>query len=254
MIRRNLVAASLLCASLLLATSCTVYAPMQPVMPLVSQRGQAEAGASLQATGRLEATAAYSPVARVVVTGALTAAPRLGKEHFLVTRQYEVGAGLYQPLGQHWLLSALGGYGQAYCHRGYVDLAFFGPGTYNEYEASYAKYFGQLGVAYVGQTVNVGLTYRLVKVNFNYLNDSEYGPLPLPGMLRHELAYFARSDMGKRWRLAFTTGISISGTPKLNDNLSCPTYGQPEHQANRNLLPAFFLGLGVAFKPARPAH
>lgn len=48
-------------ALLLLAGGCTVYAPIQPVMPLVSQRGQFEAGANCQFTGRLEATAAYSP-------------------------------------------------------------------------------------------------------------------------------------------------------------------------------------------------
>ena len=129
---------------LLLATSCTVYAPMQPVMPLVSQRGQAEAGASIQVLGRVEATGSYSPIQHVVLTGGLMGAPRLGEQHFLATTQYEVGAGLYQLLGQrrHWLLSGLGGFGHAYCHRGYVDLGFFGPEVYSEYEARYAKYFG----------------------------------------------------------------------------------------------------------------
>jgi hypothetical protein len=108
--RTNLFPASML--ALLLATSCIVYAPMQPVMPLVSQRGQVEAGVSSQFTGRLEATGAYSPVRRVVVAGALTVAPKLGQEYFLVTRQYEVGVGLSQPLGEQWLLSALGATGR----------------------------------------------------------------------------------------------------------------------------------------------
>jgi hypothetical protein len=177
--RTNLFPASML--ALLLATSCTVYAPMQPLMPLVSQRGQVEAGASSQFTGRLEATGAYSPVRRAVVTGALTVVPKLGKEYFLVTRQYEMGAGLYQPLGERWLLSALGGYGQAYCSRGYVDAGFFGPGTYSEYKARYAKYFGQVGVAYTGPILKHGITYRLLKADFDYLVDSQYGPLPCPG-------------------------------------------------------------------------
>lgn len=231
----------------LLLGGCTVYAPMQPVMPLVRQRGELEAGASCQPTGRLEATAAYSPLRRAVLTGALTAAPRLGSERFLVTRQAELGAGAYQPLGGNWLLSATGGYGLAYCHRGYVDLGVFGPGTYSEYTARYHTYFGQVGLARQGALGTVGLTYRLVKVNFDYLESLEYGPLPLPGMLRHELAYFVRLNTSKRWQLAFTTGLSVSGTAKRDTDLGYPTYGRAEYHANRNLLPAFFMSLGATF-------
>ncbi len=232
----------------LLAAGCTVYAPMQPVMPLVRQRGELEAGASCQPTGRLEATAAYSPLRRAVLTAALTAAPKLGGERFLVTRQAELGAGAYQPLGSDWLLSATGGYGLAYCHRGYVDLGIFGPGTYSEYTARYHKYFGQVGLAHVGALGTVGFTYRLAKVRFNYLESLEEGPLPLPGMLRHELAYFVRLSTSKRWQVAFTTGVSVSGTAKLNDDLGYPTYGRAEYHANRNLLPAFFMSLGATFR------
>ena len=243
----NLLPASVL--ALLLATSCTVYAPMQPLMPLVSQRGQVEAGASSQFTGRLEATGAYSPVRRAVVTGALTVAPKLGQEYFLVTRQYEVGAGLYQPLGERCLLSALGGYGQAYNHRGYVDAALFGPGTYNEYEARYAKYFGQVGFAEMGSIATQGVTYRLVKADFNYLTDTRYGPLPLPSMLRHELAYFMRADVARRWKLTFATGFSISSTPKLDTDSHHPTYYWSAYHANRNLLIAYFMSLGIMLQP-----
>jgi hypothetical protein len=240
--------------ALLLATSCTVYAPMQPLMPLVSQRGQVEAGASSQFTGRLEATGAYSPVRRAVVTGALTVAPKLGQEYFLVTRQYEVGAGLYQPLGERWLLSALGGYGQAYCHRGYVDAGIFGPGTYSEYEARYAKYFGQVGLVYIGPISKQGVTYRLVRADFNYLVDSKYGPLPLSRMLRHELAYFVRADVSQRWKLTFATGFSVSSTPRLDDNVRNSAYSWSAYHANRNLLPAYFMSLGVVFQPAHKTN
>lgn len=233
---------------LLLAASCTVYAPMQPAMPLVSQRGQSEAGISGQCTGRLEATAAYSPLYRAVLTGGLTAAPRLSREHFLVTRQYEVGAGAYQAAGPRLLLSAVGGYGQAYCHRGYVDLGIFGPGTYSEYEASYAKCFGQTGIAYLGDNTTLSLTYRLVKVDFNYLRDAEYGSLPLSQMLRHELAYAVHHIPAKRWQITHTGGLSFSSTPRLDAGLSHPTYSQQVYHANRNLLPAFFLSLGVSLK------
>ncbi|GAA4493495.1 hypothetical protein GCM10023172_02120 [Hymenobacter ginsengisoli] len=232
-----------------------MYAPMQPVMPLVRQRGQVEVGASAQLTGRVEATAAYSPVQRVVVAGGLTAAPRLSDQHFLVTRQYEVGAGLYQPLGRRWLLSGLGGGGQAYCHRGYVDLGIFGSGVYSEYEARYSKYFGQLGVAHIQQKDTYSLNYRFTQVNFDYLTDAEYGPLPLSAMTRHELALSVRSDIGKsrRWQLVTTLGLSVASTSRQDDNQSPYNESARHYHANRNLLPAFLMSFGVVYQPKQSA-
>ena len=239
---------------LLAGTGCTVYAPMQPVMPLVRQRGQAEAVASTQVTGRVEATGAYSPVRRVVLTAGGTLAPKLGDRYFLVTRQYEVGAGLYQPLGPRWLLSGLAGYGQAYCRRGYVDLGIFGPGVYSEYEAAYSKRFGQLGIAHVEDDWALSLTYRLVRVNFDYLHDADYGPLPLPAMTRHELTLSNRFGLGARpvprWLLTYAAGLSLASTARLDDTGGASPY-HVAYEANRNLLPAFFMSLGVVFRPAR---
>lgn len=126
-------------------------------------------------------------------------------------------------------------------------MGIFGPGSYSAYTARYHKYFGQVGLAHLGALGTVGLTYRLAKVNFNYLESLEHGPLPLPGMLRHELAYFTRHNTSKRWQLAFTTGLSVSGTAKRDADLGYPTYGRAEYHANRNLLPAFFVSLGATF-------
>ncbi|MEJ7660401.1 MAG: hypothetical protein WKG07_12685 [Hymenobacter sp.] len=219
-----------------------MYAPMQPVMPLVRQRGQVEAGASAQVTGRAEATVAYSPVQRVVLTAGGTLAPKLGDRHFLVTRQYEVGVGLYQPLGPRWLLSGLAGYGQAYCRRGYVDLGILGPGVYSEYEAAYAKRFGQVGIARVEDDWALSLTYRLVRVNFDYLNDADYGPLPLSAMTRHELAFSNRFGLGARpeprWLLTYAAGLSLASTARMDDS-GISSQGHAAYEANRNLLPAF---------------
>ena len=239
---------------LLASAGCTVYAPMQPVLPLVRQRGRVEAGASAQFTGRAEATVAYSPARRVVLTAGGTLAPKLGDRYFLVTRQYEVGAGLYQPLGPRWLLSGLAGYGQAYCRRGYVDLGIFGSGVYSEYEAAYAKRFGQLGIARVEDDWALSLTYRLVRVNFDYLNDAGYGPLPLPAMTRHELAFSSRTSLGSRpeprWLLTTAAGLSVASTARL-DETGGSSSRQAAYEANRNLLPAFFASLGVVFRPSR---
>lgn len=228
-----------------LAASCTVYAPMQPTMPLVYQRGQAQLGASIQALGRAEVTGAYAPLPYLVVVGGLTASPRLGEQNFLVTRQYELGAGFYQALGQSWLLSGLGGAGQAYSHRGYRGL----DASPRQYEASYYKLYGQVGVAYQGPLATFSLTYRLTQVQFNYLQDARLGSLPLTAMLRHELALSNSRPLGSsdRWQLVQTAGISVSGTSRLDDNSGYPTYGAREYEANRNLLPAFLASIGVVY-------
>ena len=241
-----------LAAALLLALpACTVYTPMQPTMPLLRKAGEAEFSASVQANGRVEATGAFSPAKGVVFTGAGTASAKLGEQNFLVTRQYEVGGGLYRPLGGHWLLSALAGYGQAYSNRGYVDLSLFGPGTFSEYRADYTKYFGQVGMAHTELRDCYGFTYRLTQVRFGRLEDLSIGTLPLKEMLRHEALFFYRVPLGPslvpRWHVQAAFGLSVSSTPRQRDDLSFPTYGRAEYHANRNLLPAFLASVGLVY-------
>ncbi len=228
-------------------TGCTVYAPMQPTMPLVQAAGQTELGASLQPNGRLEATAAYSPAAHVLLTAGGTMCPKLGSNNFLVTRQYEAGAGGYLPLGSSWLLNGLGGFGQAVSNRGYQDLG----SSYSEYNARYSKLFGQVGLANVQGYRSIGFTYRLTQVRFAALSDIRLGALPLSDMLRHEASFFHRETWGSnaRWETQTLMGISVSGTPKLDANRGYPNYGKPEYQANRNLFPAFYASLGLCYRP-----
>ncbi len=54
--------------------------------------------------------------------------------------------------------------------------------------------------------------------------------------------------------LATTAGLSVSGTDRLDDNQRYPTYGVNNYEANRNLLPAFFVSLGVVFRPDKLRH
>lgn len=226
-----------------LLAGCTVYAPMQPTLPQVRAKGETDLAASLQPTGRLEATAAYSPLPHVVVLGSLTGAPRLGEQVFLTTAQYEVGAGFYQPLGS-WLVGAQVGGGQAYVHRRYEQLF----GGYRESEASYGKLFGQAGVAYQGIFRSLSLTYRLTRVQFGYVRDADFGPLPLREMLRHEVALGSRVALSgsRRWQLVGTGGVSVA-TDSQPDGYSYSVSSRIHNQ----LGPAFFLSLGVAYRPGR---
>lgn len=243
---------SALAALLFGAGSCTVYAPMQPIMPLVAAVGQAEASANIQPNGRVEATAAYSPAPHLLLTAGGTACPKLGTSTFLVTRQYELGMGGYLPLGPRWLLSGLGGYGQAVSNRGYYDLGFnFGLSTHREYSARYSKLFVQGGIAHVGPKVAYGFTYRLTQVNFSTLTDSQLGELPLPQMLRHEASFFLRNALGSsgRWESQIVLGLSVSGTPTQDVPQNYPDYGEAEYRANTVLLPAFYASAGVVYHP-----
>ncbi len=226
---------------------------MQPTMPLLRAPGQAEAAASLQPIGRLEATAAYVPVRHVLLTAGGTLCPKLGTNNFLVSRQYEVGGGSYLPLGTSWLLNGLGGYGQAVNNRGYHDLSFILSSTYSEYKARYDKLFAQVGLAKRFAGTSIGCTYRLTRVRFSMLEDVSLGPLPLSKMLRHEALFFVRygrdDSSRSRWEALATMGLSVSGTPRLDDSQGYPTYGAAEYQANRNLLPAFYASLGIVYRP-----
>ena len=237
----------------LVAGSCTVYAPMQPTMPLPRAAGQAEGTASIQPNGRVEITGAVSPVRHVLLTAGGTVCPKLGSESFLVSRQYEVGGGAYLPLGDKWLLNGLGGYGQAVNQRGYKDLAFIFASTYSEYSARYNKVFGQVGIAKMQERYAIGATYRLTQVQFSSLTSIQHGDLPLSRMLRHEALLFVRHAWGNgahgQWESLVTAGFSGSGTPKLDDNTGAPDYGAAAYHANRNLLPAFMASLGAVYRP-----
>jgi hypothetical protein len=224
---------------------------MQPTMSLVKAVGEAEATVSIQPIGRIEATAAYSPVPHLLLTVGGTVCPKLGSKRFLVTRQYELGAGGYLPLGSFWLLNAIGGYGQAVNNRGSQDLGFILSSTHNEYNARYNKLFIQAGIAHSGDNQSFGFTYRLTQVRFSTLTDTELGELPLSNMLRHEALFFVRRPIGNsgQWETQGTIGMSVSSTPRRNDKQGAPGYGDAEYQANRTLLPALYTSLGLVYRP-----
>ncbi|MDB5235098.1 MAG: hypothetical protein JWR44_2091 [Hymenobacter sp.] len=244
---RNSGLATLLCG----AFSCTVYAPMQPIMPLVAGPNQAEASASLQPNGRVEGTVAYSPAMHVLLTAGGSVCPKLGTNNFLVTRQYEFGAGGYLPLGRKWLLNGLGGYGQAVNTRGYTDLAFIYGSTYSEYHARYDKLFAQMGIANVQARHSMGFTFRLTRVHFALLTDSQLGGLPLSNMLRHEALFFFRHALGQsgRWEAQTSIGLSASSTREQDDSQDFSDISAAAHQANRNLRPALYASLGAVYHP-----
>lgn len=51
-------------------SGCSVYMPLQPAAPVIREKGEAEVVGGAYLSGRLEASASYSPVKHVVVRAA----------------------------------------------------------------------------------------------------------------------------------------------------------------------------------------
>ncbi|GAB3305496.1 hypothetical protein GCM10027348_35140 [Hymenobacter tenuis] len=215
---------------------------MQPTMPLLEEKGQLEIAANIQLTGRMEATAAYSPLEHVLVTGAGTVGFKWANEQdgYVRTRQGEVGLGGYWNLGEAWLLTATTGVGSATSH---VKSCWWG--CDDEFKGDYRKLYGQLGIAHFGLLNTLGVTYRLASVQFtNLLADGE----PVPGLqtMRHELAVQQRRSLygSSQWFVQSVGGVSLSNISDSNDGLQMKsdqyfTVGRP----------AVFCSLGLVWQP-----
>jgi hypothetical protein len=236
---------------LLLAASCTVYAPMQPTISTIHAKGQAEIAGSVQVSGRVEGSVVYSPLPHVLVMGAGTFRPKLGDSTFSTTRQGELGLGGYLPLGHGWQLTGLAGYGRATTHRAYVEEPIiWGERRLEDYHMRYGKLFGQASLTHEGPRSSFGTVYRLSRISFDQLDYTvAFSPrtaVPLRSMVRHEALLFGRYglDAQHRWQLQGSVGLSVAGTPEQ------PTTDNPGgDQANHLLLPVPTASLGVVFRP-----
>jgi hypothetical protein len=222
-----------------LLTSCTVYVPMQATMPLVQAKNQVEAGVSVQPSTRLEATAAYSPLAHCVVAGAGTVSFRTSPTQYLITRQGEASLGGYWTIAPGWLLSTLAGGGYAYADRHLSS---------EHYSGSYGKAFGQVGAAYLTEHGSLSMTYRLAQVYY-YNVQTDAGPLDNFQTQRHELLLASRHYLGfaPSWQLQTTVGVSAS-------SLQSPSSGGIPDNDNRWFaagIPVPVASIGVVWQPRR---
>lgn len=232
-----------------LLSACSVYAPMQPHMPVLRAAGQAEVQANWLPASRFDANAAYSPLRYVVLTAAGSFRPRGGYDTtYFNSRQYAVGVGSYWPATGHLLVSGLLGGGHAVSERSFREPnIFFSPtDELAVYRARYRKLFGQLGVAYEWERVTLGVTYRLTSVDFTTITYNGQA-LPITTMLRGEPMLFLRgnglSDQQPAWaQLQMTIGLSSSvGQSPVNEGFN--------DRRIRNS--AFTAGMGVVFYPHR---
>ena len=221
-------------------TSCTVYAPMTPTMPLVEESGQLEVTASVQPSARVEATAAYSPLAHVVLTGSGSLGLNLGGRQYLRTQQGELGIGRYWHLNDNWLMNATGGGGYAAVNR---QNCIWGC---EQRQGQYRKLFGQVGIARIGSFGAASLTYRLSRLHYTEVASSGRA-IPDFSTYRHELALALRQRLGwsNAWFWQYTMGVSLS-------NLQAPGDQDSASQTDRWFsagVPTPFLGIGIGWQP-----
>ncbi len=242
----------------LLATGCTVYAPMQPLAPLIRARGQGEASLQTQVLVRPEGSVVYSPANHLLVAASGLWRPQLslgqdGKPDGFRVAQAEVGMGTYWLLGPRWLGTATLGAGVARAQRTVTEFGILYAFS-NDYAARYCTRFGRLQLSHLSKYQLVGGGYRLTRVEFTELTaTSATGTvykLPLDNQLRHELFAFIRYSLGKptaarRWQLQANTTWSFclpgrTGPPQ--------PYDETLFRAQYNQGGVLLLGVGAVYQ------
>ncbi|WP_400192184.1 hypothetical protein [Hymenobacter sp. B81] len=232
-----------------LLSACSVYAPMQPAAPLLTDRGQAEVAAHVHLNGQVVGSAAYSPVKHVLVLagGAFKADGR--DTTYARNQQLEGGLGFYLTPTPHLVLSGLGGYGQARSARGFADAPLFGTSELMHYTSRYHKVFGQASAVWEWDYVALGAVYRLTQARFDELLVNGQ-PVPLRHLTRHEptlLMRFGFMPTREQSWLQFQTAFGASWGAGYTDEqlLRQPSTVRYVRQS------ALLATVGVVFYPHR---
>jgi hypothetical protein len=239
----------------LLLSGCSVYTPMLGAAPEIRAKGELEATAAWSFTNRFDVGATYSPVRHLLVRAASTKGADHSSEpndssSYSQVNQYELAVGTYWPLGEHWLVGGLAGFGQAHAEARYTDdgtvrIFSFRDAAPHLFDASYRKYSGEAYVTYQpSPRVSLGLAYRVVQVRLTDATD--FGvPVQSAPILRSEPMFFlrVRPAHSELFQLQVATGGSS-------------TFGYNERTATDRTDPARqfklgrgYLSVGVAFYP-----
>ncbi|WP_331147660.1 hypothetical protein [Hymenobacter sp.] len=189
---------------------------MLPAAPQIRNKGEVEVQGTTFLNGRWEVGATYSPIKHLLVRAAGGIKTDDRDTTYFRIRQYEVGVGGYYPLGNHWLISGLGGYGQARSSSGYSDYNDLLNQTRRvDLYACYHRLYGEAAVSYWTRRATMGFSYRLSRVAFSSLTYN-YQPLGLRHMTRIEpmiFFLFGREDGAVPW-LRLQVAWGASGVPR----------------------------------------
>jgi hypothetical protein len=240
----------------LLLGGCSVYAPMLGAAPEIRAKGELEATAAWSLTNRFDVGATYSPVRHLLVRaaastkgGGRTAAPNDSSSYSQVN-QYELAVGTYWPLGEHWLVGGLAGFGQTHAEARYTDdgtvriFSFRDPAPHL-FDAHYRKYSGEAYVTYQPTpALSLGLSYRVVQVRLTDVTD--FGvPVRAAPVLRGEPMFFLRVRPSLSELFQLQMAVGGSSTFGYNE-LTAADRTDPARQFK---LGRGYLSVGVAFYP-----
>jgi len=241
--------------ALLLGTSgCSVYVPMQGAAPEIRAKGEVELTGSWSLTNRVDFGATYSPVPHLLVRAAtsLKGGGYSGSDSASYTQsnQYELAAGTYWPLGEHWLVGGLASFGQAHAKARYSNdgatLFSFRKPIRHQLDAVYHKYSGEAyAIFQPSPVVSFGLAYRVVQLRPTDVTDLGV-PVSIAPILRQEpmLFFRARPDFAQR-SLQFQWVLGASTTFGYNPR----TANDEANPARQFKLGRSYMSVGVAFYP-----
>lgn len=236
---------------------CTVYVPMQGAAPDIRAQKEVEISGSWSLTNRVEVAAAYSPVRHLLVRAAASAKggrpDPADSSRYLQNNQYELALGTYWPLGQHWLVGGLAGFGQAHSQAQYTDdgdvrLTIFGnrQPIRHRFDAIYAKYSAEAYASWQpSEAVSLGLAYRLVQLRLTDVTDQGV-PVRAEPILRYEpMLFFRYRPPLKEGVLGLQAALGASYTFGYDARAA---YDQAD-PARQFRLAYSYASLGVSFYP-----
>ena len=242
-------------ALLLGISGCSVYVPMQGAAPEIRAKGEAEITGSWALSDRVDFGATYSPVSHVLVRAAASfkgSRPGPGQDSASYARnnQYELAVGTYWPLGTHWLVGGLAGFGRAQAQARYIDdgatLLTFREPIRHQLDGAYSKYSGEAYALYQpSPLVSLGLAYRVVQLRLSDMTDLGV-PVSSAPILRQEpmLVFRLRPDFAQR-SLQFQFALGASSTFGYNAR----TANDENDPARQFKIGRSYTSVGVAFYP-----
>jgi hypothetical protein len=245
-------------STLLLGISgCSVYVPMQGAAPEIRAKGEVELTGSWALSNRVDFGATYSPVPHLLVRAAtsfkgsrLGPGPGQDSASYARNNQYELAVGTYWPLGAHWLVGGLAGFGRAQAQARYIDdgatLLTFREPIRHQLDGTYSKYSGEAYALYQpSPLVSFGLAYRVVQLRLTDITDLG-APVSSAPILRQEpmLVFRLRPEFAQR-SLQFQVALGASNTFGYN-----PRAANDETDPARQFkLGRSYTSVGVAFYP-----
>jgi hypothetical protein len=232
---------------------------MQAAAPEIRNKSEVEVIGSWSLTDRVDFGVTYSPVRHLLLRAATSfkgSVPiRADSTSYSKNNQYELAVGTYWPLGEHWLVGGLAGFGRAHAQAHYIDdgatiLSFREP-IQHQFDAKYSKYSGEAyATCQPSPLVSFGLAYRVVQLRFTDATDLGMPVASAPILRQEPMLYFRlRPEFAQR-SLQFQLALGASTTFGYNQR----TANDEADPARQFKLGRSYTSVGIALYPHLLGH